>query len=400
MSITRLKLNGENSMTKKCKEEPMRRLTLTMILFVLCASLLSFSVTGAFAGSEDETGPFAARIAGMGGAFVAVADDENTLYWNPAGLKNLSGNKFIFFNPTLQWGKDLNKIKDLQDDLDKNKNDINEITKAFNRHAPINFPANLSWYPVYVTPGWGLGLSASASVRAYAPKIQGASFGEIQVTAFQDVTLTGAYPYVLNEKLTLGASVNVINRTRYFEKPQYGGSSLITLSSADLVGGTSLDKYVDKKSATGIAINLGALYKLNNKVTLGGTLNNIGATSFNYSGGVKDNIRGTMTIGAQWIPGKQGILKGVPGDGLKIAMDISQLFTGGSTFLKLHIGAETKIASFADIRLGLNQGYPTFGIGLHWGFLNIDYAYFQQELGNYAGQQKDQSHVLGLALKF
>jgi hypothetical protein len=30
--------------------------------------------------------PVGARALGMGGAFVSVADDATTLYWNPAGL--------------------------------------------------------------------------------------------------------------------------------------------------------------------------------------------------------------------------------------------------------------------------------------------------------------------------
>jgi len=46
-----------------------------------------------------EEGAFArigvgARPLGMGGAFVAVADDANSVYWNPAGLTSLKGMEF------------------------------------------------------------------------------------------------------------------------------------------------------------------------------------------------------------------------------------------------------------------------------------------------------------------
>ena len=34
--------------------------------------------------------PVGARAVGMGGAFVAVADDASSLYWNPAGIARLS----------------------------------------------------------------------------------------------------------------------------------------------------------------------------------------------------------------------------------------------------------------------------------------------------------------------
>ena len=38
--------------------------------------------------------PVGARAAGMGGAFVAVANDVSAAYWNPGGLSRLEGNEF------------------------------------------------------------------------------------------------------------------------------------------------------------------------------------------------------------------------------------------------------------------------------------------------------------------
>ena len=35
-----------------------------------------------------------ARAAGMGGAFSALADDITALYWNPAGIARLKGERF------------------------------------------------------------------------------------------------------------------------------------------------------------------------------------------------------------------------------------------------------------------------------------------------------------------
>ncbi len=65
------------------------------ILFIFCS-------LNCFAGSEDRgttTATFlkigtGARPAAMGSAFVALADDLNALYWNPAGLVQLTRNEF------------------------------------------------------------------------------------------------------------------------------------------------------------------------------------------------------------------------------------------------------------------------------------------------------------------
>jgi hypothetical protein len=52
--------------------------------FAVCAAaMFGLMPAGAGAQSFDVTGT---RAAGMGGAFVAVADDATALYWNPAGL--------------------------------------------------------------------------------------------------------------------------------------------------------------------------------------------------------------------------------------------------------------------------------------------------------------------------
>ncbi|MGE5351326.1 MAG: PorV/PorQ family protein [Acidobacteriota bacterium] len=53
--------------------------------------------------------PVGPRATGMGGAFVAVANDATTSYWNPGGLSRLSGNEFSvvhsewLVNTNLNW---------------------------------------------------------------------------------------------------------------------------------------------------------------------------------------------------------------------------------------------------------------------------------------------------------
>src|SRR3954454_7503401 len=54
----------------------MRRLIFTLLI-------ASSPAAAAFAQSEP---PVGVRATGMGGAFVAVADDASAVFWNPAGL--------------------------------------------------------------------------------------------------------------------------------------------------------------------------------------------------------------------------------------------------------------------------------------------------------------------------
>ena len=62
------------------------------------------SNVGTTAASFLEVG-VGARATGMGGAFVAVADDITSLYWNPAGLSRLTSNELVFEH--IQWLADI-----------------------------------------------------------------------------------------------------------------------------------------------------------------------------------------------------------------------------------------------------------------------------------------------------
>lgn len=84
---------------------------------VVCALLLLW-VTGAYAGANlggervgTSSGVFlkigvGAKAVGLGEAFTAVADDATTIFWNPAGLSNLSDRE-VYFSHT-SWIADIN----------------------------------------------------------------------------------------------------------------------------------------------------------------------------------------------------------------------------------------------------------------------------------------------------
>src|SRR5437879_4269758 len=66
--------------------------------FFLLAISLQFTTSLLHAQTFDQVGE---RAQGMGGAFVAVADDASAIYWNPAGLANV-----YQFDSQLNMGSD------------------------------------------------------------------------------------------------------------------------------------------------------------------------------------------------------------------------------------------------------------------------------------------------------
>jgi len=85
----------------------LRRAIVPIVIVLLGASSIHagrISNVGTTAASFLEVG-VGSRAIGMGGAFVAVANDATTLYWNPAGLAELTGAEAVF--ERIDWLADI-----------------------------------------------------------------------------------------------------------------------------------------------------------------------------------------------------------------------------------------------------------------------------------------------------
>ncbi len=66
---------------------------------------------------------------------------------------------------------------------------------------------------------------------------------------------------------------------------------------------------------------------------------------------------------------------------------------------KLHMGAEGKLSRVFSLRMGLNQGYPTMGLGIDLPVVKIDFSTYGEELAGNAGQQEDRRLAMRLAFE-
>lgn len=376
-------------------EEMMKKQFIKAFLTVFAVLFIS---SASFCGNEPRSMILSPRVAGMGGAFVAVADDENALYYNPAGLKHVQKSTFTFFDPIVKIGKDYSKLQNAIDDIDAAGTDAAKA-EAANKYIPLNVAAGVGFSPYYLSPSFSASIFGAGNVRA---EIVDKTKPTIRLQGNVDVTGIVAYPYALNEKLTLGASLSITNRGRYMCKTTTKGCNNVgggvELGVVDLKPGENVQDKIEQRKATGVGIDAGALYTLNQKVTLGAAIYNLFSTKFDYDT-FSNSIPGTVTLAVKYDPSAMLMSMSFLKD-TKVALDIDRFFNGGSLWKKLHIGVESKLSEMVDLRLGLNAGWPTFGLGVKLGFLNLDYAYFQEERGGYAGQLKDTSHIIGLALKF
>jgi len=272
--------------------------------------------------------PFA-RAEGMGEAYTAISDGTYGLYYNPAGICNLTGYEVQASH--IGWFQDINyEFASIVGPV-PNADDIGKFGLA------------IAWLQVN-------NMNRTSMAQSYDPSYLNTINPNNLVTGSfspYDYSIIAGYGQDINENFSAGATLKI------------NSENIDTFSGGDLVG------------------NLGAMYRTminNNLIKAGLTLSNIGAsfkknstafnTPMNMQIGLADRIQlfgNELTVAGQVIP----------------QTDYNPL---------CGVGAEYWIGSILALRLGYEFGafnQPTFGFGLKYGSVEFDYAFVSyDELGN------------------
>lgn len=196
------------------------------VVFSLICTLILFSSSNAINSRAGSTGAVflklgvGARAVAMGGAFCAIADDVNTIYWNPAGLGQLKEGEVTFTHN--EWLEDLRY-------------------EFVGCALPVGSKGAFGGSMIY------LGMEKIEGFDAY-------DFKTGDFTAY-DGALTLSYGHKVKERVFIGGSENILS---------IGASIKI------------IQQKIEDKTATGFALDLGMLYGITRNLTLGLNLQNIG----------------------------------------------------------------------------------------------------------------------------
>lgn len=94
-----------------------------------------------------------------------------------------------------------------------------------------------------------------------------------------------------------------------------------------------------------------------------------------------------------------GIAKRMYSNNLILLADYVDFFDNNkeNVFKKLHLGAEYKYL-FLAVRAGINAGYPTAGLGLDFKIIDIDAAYFSDELTKGPGGEAEKRYAVQMKI--
>ncbi len=361
-------------------------------------SILIFLVTQMAEARLQRFGFDGVRQSGMGNTGIALADDANTLWYNPAGLADVSGIHVNLFDFVVG--------ADSTDTLTRLNNaffksDFQNLIRPDKEF--LRFGIN----PQVVLPFFSFSLYENLQGYFDLGNIKEMDFNkDVQAVGFNDLGAIAGFAIPFGEYFSLGASARVFQRTgieSYLTTAEFINQAGVSGNVDEIT--SNLYQYMKNMAGAGVGVgtNAGALFKIPLRgkdaptVKFGATVDDIGNTSFTKLGdvvGAPASIRQSVNLGAaiQWKP-KKGLTWN---NELNYRDALEQ-----SDYLRhVHFGSELRW-SWLGIRGGVSQGYATFGFSLETPpHTRIHFSTYGVEVGNKAMEKQHRWYLVQLIIGF
>lgn len=397
-----------------------RRRDFAFVFFVVAALLAAASGAHAQSGvsrriHHQYVGP---RPLGMGDAFVAVANDYNALFYNPAGLARRDDNEINLYMDGglsasfLQFGQEISQAQSTQGtDSEKQEAVMEVLQKQYGRAYGIRTSL---FGGIWVRPKWGIAfIPMDLTVEESLHQSVGPS---INATVYLDTTFAMGYADDVKTfpggKLSWGVTGKAINRGSFSKSVNFLelATDPAVVQTSDLREGFGVDAdigflYTPRIPSTGVF----SLLRLT-RPTFGLVLRNVMETKFTSNMKLlnkqpaegappPEQLYRVIDIGSKWeypsafIFGGRGVL------------DIRDIMHPNFSVRKgLHLGFEFDwtMASWwrGAYRFGLNQGYLTAGASAMFTFFNLDLVTYGEDVGTYSTPVENRIFSLRASMNF
>lgn len=320
---------------------------------------------------------------GRGNTGVAIAEDEEAIFYNPAGIALGKGvfKKIVLLSPLIEVSKD---TRDVVREISLQDNDPTETLRK-HRGAPQHLGVSNFTGVILRKAAIGVYTQSSSTVLLFMdPKARG--FETIDASSRSDVGLTFSLAYRLsNGPFYVGSTFKYIKRLQ----AHFSANATDTSQASNV---SSNSKYA--MSGVGTGADLGLMYQNDSRiqVAFGLTVKDVGGTVFipdekttlsKDERPLKSNVQ-QVNIGAAIIPGTRM-------SRFKLLADYTDALNATKTDLSkhVHLGAELTVMNIIGMTGGINQGYPCFGLYFDANFIRVDLGVYGEEIGDYAGSRPD-----------
>jgi hypothetical protein len=335
--------------------------------------------------------PVGPRAVGMGGAFTAVCDDATSPFWNPAGMVFLPYRE-AFFQHAEQFGSLENH---------DNLSAVFPLGGGAGRQAALGVSLmRVAVDDIPVTPRPG-SLRAGIDFLDYGldndPTTPDPGQGDGIWEPGERLLLTGDNFYMASSSQMAGTVSYARHHGTHWT---FGGSiKFVRQSLPDTLPG-------DHVTSFGAGLDAGLIYMPTDAVTIGAMMRDLTTTYLAWSNGTREIVAPTLSTGAafNFFPAPRHALTwGLDlGWGFENRKLDSQVDLGGVT-IELRTGLEYWYRNTLALRTGVNNKDLTFGAGLRYKQVGVDYAaslnrFFAQDDSSFPSDQNlDVTHLVSLA---
>jgi hypothetical protein len=360
--------------------------SLTAIARVICLAL-AVALPGLARAEEYPYTYRSAYFLGRGDTGIATADNEDAIFYNPAGIALGKGiyKKIIFASPMIEFSKDTRDVvRQIAIEGDSPTSILREH-EGRPQHIGVNEFTGIMFRRVAL----GAFVNNSTTMMLYKSPTDGA-MESVQVgsTVNAGATFTLAQDF-FQQTLLVGLTGKGI------QKGQAGVDA--NASSAETLSSVNPDQLA--MTGQGFGGDLGIMYRAGGRagLSLGLTVQDIGNTTFTPSIAtelppderpLKDNLQ-TVNAGIAVEPGTRM-------SRFRILMDYRDLANAYemSPYKRFHLGGELTVRDFVGFCAGINQGYPTFGFYTDIRVLRLDGGVYTEELAESAGRRPDTRYYM------
>lgn len=324
------------------------------------------------------------RPMGMGGAFVALSNDSNALFYNPAGLADIGSIRANIFPLEVEVTE--NTYGMYKDSTDVDFDSELETAQFLRDNVGELAHFNISLVPTYSMPRFAFCAFGAARANMEAHDLQ---YPKLEVQVINDYGLGAGYAHpLLDDTLLIGASLKYVFRQSLTE--EYTVTDIVESDFDQRIKDDLID-------GQGVLLDLGMIYKLK---LLGLANTRIGLSANNLVGsklGDAQDMEDHVDIGIS----QDLDLKATK---LTLALDYVDLFSqigeDDDPAKRIRFGAELELLKFLELRAGIYQGYFTAGLGLDGRVMRFDLLTYAEEIGTYAGQRADRRYSIRLVAGF
>ncbi len=342
----------------------------------------------------------------MGDAFTAVADDEMTLFYNPAALGRHRGVSIIPFKPNIT----LPDVLDKELSLDNPKFGISDRFQSFPKD-PALVAERVLGYPIYLEVGaapaikimnFGLNLFA---VSKTSMDVQNAIHPVLDLSYRLDRGITFGYAFTngnggkgknpQGSNTSFGFGLKTMNRQALENDFDLFGTSLL-----DIIQNSDNYKAIRKNlgysKGSGFGFDLGFEYNYYTgptRYTFGLSWLDVGDTSFSKEDGIVDvpDQEQSLNLGTSFNQ-DFGLFD------YTLAADYSNIIDASTPAIsKLKLGARARFPILSAY-LGYNGGYASWGLGVDLLIFNIKLGFYGIELGQNFRQEEGKRTVISISL--